>query len=170
MILLGLGANLESRFGSPQDTLHACRALLSERGIQIIQSSNIWRSAPVPVSDQPWYYNAVCQVETALNEWDLLTAIADIEDFMGRQRGERNAARVIDLDVLAYNDECVNTQSLTLPHPRMHERAFVLYPLQEIAPRWIHPVFKNDIEYLLNTMPAGQDIECVEQSALIENT
>ncbi|MGH1403351.1 MAG: 2-amino-4-hydroxy-6-hydroxymethyldihydropteridine diphosphokinase [Alphaproteobacteria bacterium] len=167
MILLGLGANLDSRYGTPEKTLSECCALLEHHHIHIIKSSNIWKSAPVPISDQPWYRNAVCHVDTSLSPCDLLKTLAGIEDVSGRVRNARNAARVLDLDLLAYNDQVLDSHLLTLPHSRMHERAFVLYPLQEVAPQWVHPVLDMTVEAMIDEMPSGQEIECIGNSTLI---
>ncbi len=167
MILIGLGANLDSSYGSPQDTLDSCRSLLAERGVHMVKSSNIWRSAPVPVSDQPWYYNAVCIVETSLSSHEVLDVLSSVEDLIGRKRMERNAARVIDLDLLSYNNETLDYSYLIIPHPRMHERAFVLYPLREVAPDWIHPTLGQSLSDMIVSIPKGQDIECIEGSSLL---
>ena len=159
MILIGLGANLEGIYGAPEDALQKCHKLFASIDVNIIKSSNIWKSAPVPVSDQPWYKNSVCIVETGLSPHDLLSALANIEDKAGRIRAEQNAARTLDLDILSYNDEIINDKHLILPHPQMHSRAFVLYPLREIAPDWVHPILNKSVDEMLAEMPAGQEIE-----------
>ncbi|PCJ99855.1 MAG: 2-amino-4-hydroxy-6-hydroxymethyldihydropteridine diphosphokinase [Zetaproteobacteria bacterium] len=167
MILIGLGANIDGVYGSPEQCLHACSKLLADAGIYIVKSSHIWKSAPVPISDQPWYRNAVCSVETALQSKDLLCALAGIEDDMGRTRREVNAARVIDLDILGYNNEIINEQHLQIPHYAMHERAFVLYPMQEIASHWIHPVLNKSVDEMIEIIPKGQEIGRIENSQLL---
>ena len=167
MILIGLGANLDGIYGSPEQCLQACSELLADAGIYIVRSSNIWKSAPVPVSDQPWYCNAVCAVETVLSSDQLLRALASIENDTGRERHEENAARVLDLDILAYNNEIINDAHLTVPHPAMHERAFVLYPLQEIAPHWMHPQLDKSVDEMIVYIPKGQEIQRIENSQLL---
>ena len=161
MILVGLGANLDGAFGSPEECIKKAFSLLEESGVKVISVSSIWRTAPVPISEQPWYRNAVCVVETPLNPYELLSLLASIEDSAGRERRNRNEARVLDLDLLAYGDDVIRDQGLQIPHPRMHERAFVLYPLQEVAPEWIHPVFNKSVTEMIKTMPEGQKIERV---------
>ena len=159
MILIGLGANLHGKYGSPAQALQsAVYQLNHHHDIKVISVSSVWKSAPVPVSDQPWYRNAVCAIETSLSPEALLEVIADIEMVSGRERTQRNAARVLDLDLLAYDKRVINTQNLTVPHPRMHERAFVLYPLQEIAPSWLHPIQGKSVDNLIENMPKGQEI------------
>ncbi len=162
MILIALGANLSSRFGTPEQTISAARDALEGRGIGVLRMSSIWLSAPVPVSDQPWYRNAVLLVETDLEPLALLRALKALEVEFGRMSDERNAPRVLDLDIIAYNDELLEAEALTVPHPRAHERAFVLYPLQEIAPDWRHPMLQSDVAALIAALPEGQEIERYE--------
>ncbi len=159
MILIGLGANLDGVYGTPDQCLQECSNLLAGAGINVIKLSSIWRSAPVPISDQPWYKNAVCSVETDLNPHELLSALANIEDEAGRTREELNAARTLDLDILSYNDKIINEAQLTLPHPEIHNRSFVLYPLREIAPNWVHPILGKSVDEMIAKMPKGQEIE-----------
>ena len=159
MILIGLGANLDGIYGSPEQCLKHCAELFSSKNIKVIKFSNIWKSAPVPVSDQPWYRNAVCLVETSLNPHELLAALAKIEDEAGRTRHKQNEARILDLDLLSYNNEIIEDDNLQLPHPRMHERSFVLYPLQEVAPNWVHPVLNKSVDKMVEEIPKGQKIE-----------
>ncbi len=156
MIVIALGANLPSRFGTPAETIQAAVAALEADGIKVLQASRIWLTAPVPVSDQPWYHNAVVTVETALDAFALLSALHKIETEFGRVRYERNEPRVLDLDLIAYNDEVIERPSLIVPHPRMHERAFVLLPMQDIAPAWTHPITGKNLAGLIALIPSGQ--------------
>lgn len=164
MILIGLGANLESKYGTPEQALRQCKILLNTHNTEVLSFSSIWKSAPVPISDQPWYYNAACQLKTQLQPLELYQMLAEIEQNTGRLREKRNEARVLDLDILAYND-VIMAGNFILPHPRMHQRAFVLYPLQEIAPNWIHPVTNQNIPDMMKMLPAGQEIEKVGRAS-----
>ena len=159
MIFVALGANLPSRFGTPYQTLQAARRVMQEKGIHITASSDTWLTAPVPISDQPWYHNEVVKVETALSAFRLLETLQDIENDFGRVRTVRNAPRLLDLDLIAYDDEILDKPELIVPHPRMHRRAFVLLPLQEIAPDWVHPLLQQDIASLVAALPADQQAE-----------
>ncbi len=159
MILIGLGANLDSIYGSPEETILKAISLFNEYDIIVKAVSSIWRSAPVPVSDQPWYKNSVCLVTTKLSPHELLSALATIEDRSGRTRRLVNEARVLDLDLLSYNDEIIDDERLILPHPRMSERAFVLYPLREVASDWQHPISNKTISELIDLLPEDQKIE-----------
>ena len=162
MIIIGLGANLPSRFGEPRETCAAALAALAARGVHPLRRSRLWRTAPVPVSDQPWFVNAVAVVDTDLPPDALLDVLSFIERDFGRVRGERNAARGIDLDLLDYRGWQMYTDHLTLPHPRLHDRAFVLQPLADIAPDWCHPLTRHPLADLIAALPAGQVAEAMD--------
>lgn len=139
-ILIGLGANLPSeRFGPPRKTLEAAIGVLGGHGVRVVQQSRWYSSAAYPASDQPRYVNAVIAVETKLAPEALLERLHDIERDFGRKRTIANAAREIDLDLLAFGDLIRTDSAPILPHPRLAERAFVLRPLCDIAPEWRHP-------------------------------
>lgn len=161
MILIGLGANLHGKYGTPENALRMALEQFPNHNINIDQVSSIWESAPVPVSDQPWYKNAVCSVQTGLLPHELLKALSIIENEAGRVRSIQNAPRVLDLDLLAYHDRHISDEVLSLPHPEMHNRAFVLYPLHEIAPNWVHPILHKSVNELMEKLPKGQEIRCM---------
>src|SRR3989338_5514458 len=160
MIFIALGANLPSSYGSPRETIKRAIGEISKNGVRVLYQSPIYLTAPVPISDQPWYHNAVIGISTDQSPSDLLKTLQSIENNFGRVRTIRNAPRVIDLDVVAYHDVVQNNDDLILPHPRMHERAFVLYPLRDIDRNWVHPVSGKHINDLIALIPDGQDIEC----------
>jgi 2-amino-4-hydroxy-6-hydroxymethyldihydropteridine diphosphokinase len=163
-ILIGLGANLPSTVGPPVVTLQAALDRLACVGVITRQRSRWFRSAPVPPSGQPWYVNGVAAVATALDPATLLQTLHAIEAEFGRVRGEPNAARTLDLDLLAYGDR-VETPAPgrpgpILPHPRLTERAFVLLPLAEVAPAWYHPATGRPVSELIAALVAsGGDAE-----------
>jgi len=139
MILIGLGANLPgANHASPQETLAAALIEIEAAGVPVIARSGWYSSAPVPASDQPDYVNAVVALATDMAPGPLLTLLHDIETRLGRVRTVRNAARIVDIDLLDYHGR-VDAGWPILPHPRMADRAFVLRPLQDIAPDWCHP-------------------------------
>jgi len=166
MILIGLGANLPALDGaSPEETIwRAIDALNAIDGVSVVSISKLYVSAPVPVSDQPWYRNAVVALETALEPRALLGILQGIEADFGRVRMALNAPRTLDLDLLAYDDVVLEDEDLTLPHPRMHERAFVLLPLNDLAPEWVHPVSGEVLVALIEALPPDQEISPIAQA------
>ena len=157
MILIGLGSNLESAGGhSTVQNIKNALAYCETRGIRILQSSRFYETAPVPADDTPWYVNAVAEVSTELPARDLLTRLLAIETQLGRVRGTQNAPRIIDLDLLDFKGWITTEKNLILPHPRMTERAFVLRPLNDIAPSWRHPVSGKSAIRLLHEFKADQ--------------
>lgn len=131
---IGLGANL----GEPVVALHgALEALAALDACKLLRHSSLYRTTPIGpgVENQPDYINAVAELSTMLSAQALLDALFGIEAHFGRERSARNAARTLDLDLLLYGDARIDTPSLVVPHPRMHERAFVLSPLAELAPQ-----------------------------------
>jgi 2-amino-4-hydroxy-6-hydroxymethyldihydropteridine diphosphokinase len=159
MILVGIGGNLASaKFGPPRATLTAAIAALQAEGIGIVARSGFYQSEPVPPSDQPWFVNAVISLATPLGASELLAVLQTVETRFGRVRRERNAARVLDLDILDHSGQVIETSSLVLPHPRLHQRRFVLAPLAEIAPGWRHPLLGLSVEQLLARLGGEQQI------------
>ena len=159
MILIGIGSNLAAPgFASPQATATAALALLPEVGVDVARRSRWYLSEPVPPSDQPWYVNGIAAVATKLAPATLLAALLGLEARFGRRRGRPNAARTLDLDLLDYDGVQCDTEPLTLPHPRLHERRFVLVPLIEIAPDWRHSRLDLAAADLLRRLPPGQPI------------
>ena len=128
---VALGANL----GDPAATIRAAfGALANLPESRVVHCSSLYRTAPVGNTEQPEFINAVAALETTLAPESLLDALFDIEARFGRIRAEKNGPRTLDLDLLLYNNQQLNLPRLTLPHPRLHLRAFVLYPLAELAP------------------------------------
>jgi len=158
-IFIGLGANLPSAAGSPVATLEKAVADLLASGVVIRRRSPWFETAPVPrADDQPWYVNGVVEVATDLTPADLLGLLQRLEAEAGRVRSVANAARPLDLDIIAYGDRVETRNDPLLPHPRMEARAFVLLPLQAIAPGWRHPVSKRTVVELVADLPPDQEI------------
>lgn len=135
-VYVALGANL----GDPVATVHAAFAALA--GLphtRVAATSALYRTAPVGITEQPEFINAAAALETALEPEALLDALLAIEQQFGRIRAERNGPRTLDLDILLYADRIIASPRLTLPHPRLHLRAFVLYPLADLAPDLVLP-------------------------------
>lgn len=161
-VFVALGANLEHPvYGPPRRALEVALEQLGRREVVVRQVSPWYRTAPVPASDQPWYVNAVAEIETDMSADALLARLHEIEDAFGRVRTVPNAARLIDLDLLDFHGEIAagGPGRAILPHPRMEGRAFVLRPLADLAPDWRHPRTGALIQALLAALPADQAIE-----------
>ena len=159
MILIGLGANLPGPAGAPLASLKAALAALADAGVATMARSRWYESAPVPVSDQPWFINAVAMVDTSLGATELLSLLHRIEAEFGRQRRVVDSARTLDLDLLDYHGTVrTHGPAPLLPHPRLQDRAFVLHPLHDIAPDWRHPVLGLSPAAMIARLPSGQVI------------
>ncbi len=142
---LGLGTNL----GAREDNLkRAAHLLTGPTSIRLIRSSSIYETAPWGFSDQPQFLNCVLEVETGLSPNELLRFVKGLEADMGREPSSRFGPRIIDLDILLYGDQTVQQPDLQIPHPRLHQRAFVLIPLAELAPDLVHPTLSITIGQL----------------------
>jgi len=150
---IGLGSNL----GEPVDALQrATRKIAELENTRITQASSIYQTTPMGPGDQASYLNAVVAIVTTLSAEDLLAALQRIEDDMGRESTkERWLSRIIDLDILLYGNDIIVTDKLTVPHPGLHERAFVLYPLQEIKTDLSIPG-KGEISTLMQAPLVGE--------------
>jgi 2-amino-4-hydroxy-6-hydroxymethyldihydropteridine diphosphokinase len=134
VVLLALGSNLGDRAANLRRALAALRPALSVAAV-----SPCYETEPAYVLNQPRFYNLACRATTSLAPLDLLRFLKNLETELGRQPGARYGPRLIDLDLLFYDDLVLDSPELTLPHPRLHERAFVLVPLADIAPDFVHP-------------------------------
>jgi len=157
-VLIGFGSNR----GDPVAICRAAIQTLSEHtAIQLVRASSFYRTAPVGFLDQEWFVNGVLLCTTNMSPSELMDVLHAVERSFGRTRTDRWGPRTLDLDLLAYGDRGLRLPELTVPHARMHERRFVLAPLVEIYPEWIHPVLRQSARELLFRLPAedGQDVE-----------
>ena len=145
IVYIGLGSNV----GDRHRNCLAAIELLRQNGLLVARQSSMHETEPWGVTDQPEFVNMTVETETDLAPIKLLEVLKKIEKDMGRQDTMKWGPRIIDLDILLYDDIIMKTDSLTIPHPLMHERAFVLRPLSEIAGNFIHPVLKKSITDLL---------------------
>ena len=146
-VFLIVGGNL----GNRKKNLQTAATLIDEQVGTIIQSSKIYETEPWGLTDQPAFYNQVHLVKSKLDAETIIDTILKIEKKMGRVRTIKNAARIIDIDILFFNGEIINEPNLVIPHREIPNLRFVLMPLNEIAPLLIHPVLKKNISELLST-------------------
>ena len=153
-VYLLLGSNLGDRL----QVLLAAGELIAIQIGNIVAESSIYETAPWGVLDQPSFLNQVVEVETDLSPEEVLRVILDIEHELGRVRYERWGARVIDIDILYFNNLVLDSARLTIPHPRLHERRFTLIPLAELAPLFIHPILNKSTLHLLADCPDNSEV------------
>jgi 2-amino-4-hydroxy-6-hydroxymethyldihydropteridine diphosphokinase len=163
LVYLSLGSNVGDREAQLRDAV----ARLAAAG-RVVAASSVYETEPVEFTRQPWFLNCAVTLETSMTPTELMSAILRIEKEMGRQRVQKKGPRSIDIDILLFDnmilndeipsDESIDSKELTIPHPAMHQRRFVLEPLAEIAPEVLHPVFKKTIRELRDALPPGQAV------------
>lgn len=161
-VVIALGSNLAGSYGSVRDLLEGALSAMTEMGFRIVRRSSWWRSAAWPDPSEPAYLNGVAIVETALGPKGVLAALRRIEARFGRTRGKANAPRTLDLDLVAFGRQTCDDSQITLPHPRAADRRFVMGPLAEIAPDWVHPVSRKTARILADKAEIGRDAEPIE--------
>ncbi len=157
LALISVGSNM----GDKLDNCLAGIAALTESGrSKVLKSSRFYRTSPVDYTDQAWFVNGVVMIETTLSPFDLLDEVQVIQRKMGRTKDTvRFGPRVLDLDILLYDDLVIHTDRLTIPHPRMHKRAFVLKPICDINSSVVHPVLDETVVRLLTRLDGdGQQV------------
>jgi 2-amino-4-hydroxy-6-hydroxymethyldihydropteridine diphosphokinase len=156
-VYLSIGSNLGGRERNLRDAL----GLLAGPSLRILRVSSFYETEPRDVADQPWFLNAVVEAETDLFPKQLLARLQKIERQLGRKRIRPKGPRTIDIDILLYGEAVIATDDLTVPHPRMEERRFVLEPLAELGPDLRHPVTRRTVREMLRAV-AGQQVRRVE--------
>jgi len=159
LVYLSLGSNV----GDRAENLNAAIDRLRTLG-EVVAVSSLYETEPVEFTAQPWFLNCAAKLDTEKTPEQLLTGILDIEQQLGRRRGPQKGPRIIDLDILLFGESIVKAEGLTIPHPAMHERRFVLEPLAEIAPEVRHPVLKRTGQELLDALPTGQAVRKISKT------
>jgi len=152
-VYLSLGSNV----GDRENHLREAITRLESTG-HVVSISSFYETEPVEVTNQAWFLNCAVQIETTKMPKQLMAAVLEIEREMGRQRTQNKGPRIIDIDIILFGDSVVNSSELTIPHPAMHQRRFVLEPLAEIAPEAGHPVFKKTVLEMLRGLPMVQTV------------
>lgn len=140
---IGIGSNL----GNKEENIRKAVELIKKK-CKILKKSSLYETEPIGFKKQDWFLNSVVEIETGLKPIELLEFLQSIEKNLKRAKTIKYGPRIIDLDILFYGNEILKEKNLVVPHPRLHERLFVLEPLKEIAPRFVHPVLKKKIDEL----------------------
>jgi 2-amino-4-hydroxy-6-hydroxymethyldihydropteridine diphosphokinase len=148
---------LGSNVGDPLANLNTAIADLRAFG-DVAAVSSFYETEPVELAAQPWFLNCAVKLDTEKMPKQLMSGILDLEQKMGRRRLQKKGPRIIDIDILLFGNSIIETKGLTVPHPTMHQRRFVLEPLAEIAPEVRHPVFKRTVRELRDALPPGQAV------------
>ena len=159
LVYLSLGSNVGDRELQLRDALRR----LAVNG-RVVAVSSFYETEPVEFTDQAWFLNCVVALETTETPEQLMMALLQIEQQMGRRRIQKKGPRAIDIDILLFDEAILDSPALTIPHPAMHQRRFVLEPLAEIAPEVRHPVLKKTVRELLDALPAGQEVRKLRTS------
>ena len=161
MIILGLGSNLDSIFGSKINNLEIAQLFLINEKIQIISRSNYYETEAYPNKNDPKFINCIIKIKTNFNPSKLIKIILRVEKTIGRFRKKKNEPRVCDIDIIDYKNKILekkNNNNLIIPHKLAHTRLFVLIPLKEIDPNWIHPKHKVNINFLVKKLQLSNSI------------
>jgi 2-amino-4-hydroxy-6-hydroxymethyldihydropteridine diphosphokinase len=156
-VCLGLGSNL----GDKRASILRALDLLAEAG-RLIETSSLYKTEPVGYKDQDWFLNCAVKLETRQSPRQLLDLLQSIEGRLGRKERIKNGPRTIDLDILFYDNLVARESGLVIPHPRMHERLFVLAPLREIAPELVHPVLNKTVRELADSLHPREAVQWYE--------
>tara|TARA_B100001175_G_scaffold304633_1_gene300825 strand:- start:1466 stop:1975 length:510 start_codon:yes stop_codon:yes gene_type:complete len=159
MIHINIGSNLNSKYGTKFDNISIAINLLKISKLKIKKISNFYETPSYPNKELPKFANIGLIAEYDLDHIKLIKEISIIEKKIGRIKSKKNDPRVCDIDIIDFKRLIKTTELLSLPHPRSHTRNFVLYPIKEIDPNWTHPVFKKNVDFLINELSQNSRIE-----------
>ena len=156
MIIIGIGSNLSSSFGDRFQNINLALKNLEKSGVKIIKKSSYYESFSYPDRKKPKFINIVASIETKLILEDLMQVLMQIEEKLERKRGKKNDPRTCDMDIIDYNNKIINinfnNMEISVPHKNLTNRSFVLYPLEEISPKWRHPITNEMISDLIKKL------------------
>tara|TARA_B100000579_G_C22808600_1_gene843935 strand:+ start:485 stop:1009 length:525 start_codon:yes stop_codon:yes gene_type:complete len=152
MIFLGIGSNQESKFGNRFLNIRKTIDFIQNEKIKIKKISNFYETPSYPNKRNPKFINIIIQIEFEKDPDNLLKKILIIEEKMERIRGLKNQPRTCDIDIIDFNGLMINKKNINLPHPKAHKRNFVLFPLREICPMWIHPIMNKKVDVLIKNL------------------
>ena len=169
MIFLGIGSNLNSKFGNRFSNIKKTIDFISEEKIKINKISSYYETPSYPNKKNPKFINVVIQIEFESSPNELLKKILLIEKKMHRKRGLKNQPRTCDIDIIDFKGLKINETNISLPHSKVHERNFVLFPLKEICPSWIHPIMNKKVEILIKnlSLKSRNEITRVEENDIL---
>ena len=159
MIHLNIGSNLDSKFGNRFNNIHVAINLLINAKVKIIKTSNFYQTPSYPNKKLPKFINIGVLVNYDKNETTLIDEINFIEKKIGRYKTKKNDPRVCDIDIIDFKGQIVNKKNLKIPHEKCHIRNFVLYPILQINPEWVHPIIKKNVKFLINNLSQKSRIE-----------
>ena len=159
MIHINIGSNLDSKYGTKFKNISIAINLLIDSKVKIIKISNFYETPSYPNKKLPKFVNIGLLAEYNFNHTKLIKEISLIEKKIGRVKSKKNDPRVCDIDIIDFNGLIKRNKLLRLPHPRSHTRNFVLYPIKEIDPKWIHPISKKNVDFLINELSLNSRIE-----------
>ena len=164
MIHLNIGSNLDSNFGNKYENISIAVNLLINSNIVIKKISSFYKTPSYPNKNLPKFVNIGVLIDCKNNDLDLLKKINLIEKKVGRVKSRKNSPRVCDIDIIDFNGLIKKTKNLQLPHPRSHLRNFVLFPIKEIDPEWIHPILRKNVDFLISDLTRISRIEITRLS------
>lgn len=159
MIHINIGSNLDSKYGTKFNNICIAINLLINSKLKIIKTSNFYETPSYPNKKLPRFVNVGVLAEYQFSHLKLIKEISLIEKKIGRFKSKKNDPRVCDIDIIDFNGLVRESRLLNLPHPRSHIRNFVLYPIKEIDPKWTHPIFKKNVDFLINQLTQKTRIE-----------
>lgn len=152
-VYLGIGSNLGDRYANLQNAVN-----LLSRSLRLAETSSLYETEPWGYREQPWFLNVVCRAVASVSPEGLLAVCKEVEADVGRTPTFRYGPRVLDIDILFYGPAVVRGEALEIPHPRLDERAFVLVPLAELAPDWVHPALHKTVSELLTEVKGTEEV------------